>query len=519
LSARTPLSTPRAPLAPPRAVDEGRHRLRALGLGAAATLLYLVTAPAVPNLDGLGYLKLLPHNFAAGHLLFMPALRALSQLLGDGLHAGRLYDALLGGTGVVLTYSIARRLFHSLSDEEAALGASFAAGGLMLSYGYWSEANDVEAYAAAAVALLATVRFALSFSAHPSLGRAAATGALLGVAVLSHLTHVLLSVFVAAHLYTHARRHRWLPPAVGGASRAARALAAHPDAAFVVRGHDLGGAVRWVLTAQHGFVASGGPYRLADAVYGLAKALVWSPYLYEADASKLVGQLLLGLVPLGAFVVGLYTARRGLGRVDVPPLVWWSAPYALLGVAFFGADPERWIFVLPAGWIVAAALVLQLVRPARPALAVLAWVGLFNLATAVWPAHHDQWPRQKAEATAALLADGDLVLFPGHSWDEYVVFYGKAKVEPFPIAYYAARDGAAACWARLDREVQAARARHGRIFVVRVLDDGDQDPRGFWELGTVGVSRTFLKERIARVGKPTALSPLGGLTVTRLDPS
>jgi hypothetical protein len=389
----------------------------------------------------------------------------------------------------------------------------------MLSYGYWSEANDVEAYAAATVALLATVRLALSFTAHPTLGRAIATGALLGVAVLSHLTHVLLSLFVAAHLYAHAPRRRWLPPLVALATGGALALGAYAYAAFVVRGHDLPAAIRWILTAQHGFVASGGPYRLADAVYGLAKALIWSPYLYEADASKLVGQLLLGLVPLGAFLVGLVTARRGLARVDATPLVWWSAPYALLGVAFFGADPERWIFVLPAGWIVAAALVLQLVRPARPALAVLAWVGLFNLATAIWPAHHDQWPRQKAEATAALLHEGDLLLFPGHSWDEYVVFYGKPNVEPFPISYYAARDGAAACWARLDREVQAARARGGRIYVVRVLDDGDQDPRGFWELDTVGVSRTLLKERIARIGKPAPLQPLGGLTVTRLDPS
>ena len=79
------------------------HRHTALALGAAATLLYLLTAPAIPNLDGLGYIKLLPHNFAAGHLLFMPALRALTHLVGDGLRAGRLYDALLGGTGVGIT--------------------------------------------------------------------------------------------------------------------------------------------------------------------------------------------------------------------------------------------------------------------------------------------------------------------------------------------------------------------------------------------------------------------------------
>ena len=58
-------------------MSEALHRRTALGLGAAVTILYLVTAPAIPNLDGLGYLKLLPHNFAAGHLLYMPALRAL----------------------------------------------------------------------------------------------------------------------------------------------------------------------------------------------------------------------------------------------------------------------------------------------------------------------------------------------------------------------------------------------------------------------------------------------------------
>jgi hypothetical protein len=360
---------------------------------------------------------------------------------------------------------------------------------------------------------------ALSFAPHPTLGRALATGALLGVAVLSHLTHVLLCPFVAYYLFTHGERRRWLPPLLALATGGALALGAYAGAAFGVRHHDLHGAIRWVLTAQHGFVSGGGPYRFADAVYGFAKALVWSPYLYEADAQKLIGQFLLGLVPLGAFVVGLVTARRGLARVDAPALVWWIVPYALLGVAFFGSDPERWIFVLPAVWILAAALLLQLVRPARAAWPVLLWIGVFNLVTAVWPAHHDHWPRQKAEATAALLHDGDLVIFPGHSWDEYIVFYGKAHVEPFPVSYYAARDGAEACWARLDREAAEARARGGRLFVVRVLDDSDVDPRGFWELDSKGVSRALLKERVLRLGTPAPLTPIGGLSVTRLDPS
>lgn len=495
------------------------HRRRALGLGAAATLLYLVTAPAVPNLDGLGYVKLLPHNFAAGHLLFMPVLRALTRLVGDGLHAGRLYDALLGGTGVVLFYGIARRLLAAWSEDAATMGATFAACGLALSYGYWSEANDVEAYAAAMVALLATVRMALAFRATPTLGRAATVGALLGIAVLSHLSHVLLSFFVAAFLYRHARApRRWVAPAIALAVGGAMSMAGYAYAALVVRHHDLPAALKWIGTAQHGFVASGGPYRLADAVYGLAKAVVFSPWLYEADASKLIGQFLLGLVPVAALLVGALSKPRALERLDCFALAWWVAPYAALGIAFFGADPERWIFVLPAGWILAAACVLELARPARAAAAVLAWVGVFNLATAVWPAHRDHWPRQKAEATAALLGDGDLLIFPGHSWDEYVVFYGKAKVEPFPVSYYAARDGKAACWARLDKEIAAARARGGRVFAVRVFDDGDEDPRGFWELNTVGVSRAALKEELQHRLRPVTLVPLEGFSVTRLDP-
>ena len=113
--------------------------------------------------------------------------------------------------------------------------------------------------------------------------------------------------------------------------------------------------------------------------------------------------------------------------------------------------------------------------------------------------------------------DGDLLIFPGHSWDEYVVFYGKAKVEPFPVSYYAARDGLAACWTRLDKEVREARARGGRVFAVRVFDDADEDPRGFWELSTVGVSKPALKEQLGHIGAPTTLTPLVGFSVARLD--
>jgi hypothetical protein len=147
-------------------------------LGALAALLYLGTAPAVVNLDGLGYLKLLEHNFAAGHLLYMPLLRTVTWLAhGDGLRAGRVLNALLGGLGVVLVYHIAGALDPRRPTREWLPRATFAAAGLALSYAYWAQAADVETYALAMVALLALVRILLAYDAQPSPGRAAAANA------------------------------------------------------------------------------------------------------------------------------------------------------------------------------------------------------------------------------------------------------------------------------------------------------------------------------------------------------
>jgi hypothetical protein len=494
--------------------DAGADRGRALALGASATLLYLLTAPAVVNLDGLGYLKLLPHDFAAGHLLYMPVLRFATRVCGgDGPAAGRLVNALLGGTGIVLTYGIVRRL---VKDEAGRFAATFAAAGLALSYGYWSQGNDVEAYAAATVSLLSTVRLCLAYRAQPTLGRALAVGVLLGVSVLCHLTHVLVTPFVAAWLASRGRTrragrvHAAIAVAVGGAL----ALDVYAYAAFAVRGHDLAGAITWVRTAAHGFSYGGGPYKLADAIYGLAKSLVWSPYLYEADAQRLLGQFLLGLAPLVA-LAGLAIAHR---RQPLP-IEWrlgliWIGPYVILGVAFFGSDSERWLFVLPALWLVAATLVARLRSRARVAAVVLAYLAVLNLATAILPARRDTWTRTRAERIGRALHDGDLLVFPGHSWDEYVSWYAPVKIEPFPISYYAARDGVEACFARLAKEAQ--KAGSGHVYAIRVFDERDDDPRGFDQLEPVGLGRAHLRERLG-AGCQITRVPVDGVVLDRLD--
>jgi hypothetical protein len=484
-------------------------RRRALLLGALATLLYLATAPGVVNSDGLGYLKLLPHNFAAGHLLYMPLLRLATRLLGgDGLEAGRMCNALLGASGVVLFFGIVRRVTGDagLLAADARFAATVAAAGLALSYGYWVQASDVEAYAAAMVALLTTVRFALAYQRRPSLPRAIFVGIALGVAVLFHLTHVCLSLFVVAAL-SRRRLHALTALVTGGAL----SLAVYAYAALGVRGHDLDGAIRWVATASHGFHSTGGLYRFSDALYGLSKAIVWSPYLYEADAQKLIGQFVLGLLPLLALLIAWQLRPRP--SLDGKLAIAWALPYTLLGIFFFGSDSERWLFVLPIGWLHAGVLAAGSARRTRTAAVMLVWVGAFNLFTGVGPAHRDTEWKQRAESVAAQLSDGDTVIFPGHSWDEYISFYGKKKLWPVPLVYYAARDGVDEGWQRFEREVANALMRGGRIYAVRIFD-GDGDPRGWQELQLLGVDRARVRSRLSEGLTPVPIDA----KLVRLDP-
>jgi hypothetical protein len=499
--------------------NSGRDRLIALSLAAAASVLYLVTAPGVVNLDGLGYLKLLPHNFAAGHLLYMPLLRGAVQLLGgDPLRIGRLVNALLGGTGVLLTYDLARRVAPLRADRRFV--AIVAAVGLMVSYGYWAQGNDVEVYALATVALLAVVRVGLPLRTRPSLGRTVALGVVTGLAVLCHLTHVLCIGFVVTVCLEdpRGRRHGITAAFVALSIAVAIALAAYAYAAMVVRGQHLDGAIRWVLTAQHGFHEHPGAYAFAQATYGLARSLVWSPYLYEADAPRLLGQFLFGLAPILGLIVLARRHGRALSGLPLRAFVALGAPYAAFALVFFGADPERWIFILPLLWIVAAVLVDALGQRRLVAAVVVGSLLLLNLFTAIGP-QRTSWKRHLAEVAAAPLADGDLVVFPGHDWDEYISYYARAHVEPFPISYYAARDGVAAMWARFDKELAAMNARGGHLYVARVFDDArdvSDEPAGYVELRGLGVSRAILRDTLGRRFIVEPLPTSDGVSVVRL---
>jgi hypothetical protein len=350
----------------------------------------------------------------------------------------------------------------------------------------------------ATVALLATVRLAIAYALSPTWSRALAAGALLGGAVLCHLTHVVLAPFVAAVIVVHApsRRRGLAMATVALALGGALVVGAYGWAALVVRGHDLAGALRWIATAAHGFRESGGLYRIGDAIYGLSKSLVYAPYAFEGDAPRLLTLFVAGLLPLGALALLV-----GEHHALLPSRLWrigllWVGPYAVLGLLFFGSDSERWIFVLPALWLIAGAMATRLPQRGRAAAFVVAYLALVNWAAAIGPARVDHAIEQRVAEIAPALRDGDVVVFPGHGWDEYVWLYGRARIEPFPVSYYAARDGIDAAIERLRRDVARVESAGGRAVTVRLLVPWDGDGRGFDELRLLGVDRDALERRL-----------------------
>jgi hypothetical protein len=148
--------------------------------------------------------------------------------------------------------------------------------------------------------------------------------------------------------------------------------------------------------------------------------------------------------------------------------------------------------------------------------ALVAYLALTNAATAIGPARTEVWDRTRADVATALMRDDDLVLFPGHSWDEYIGFYTGTRIIPFPLSYYAGRDGKDSMIARLDREVKKARARGAHVYAVRLYDDKD-DVRGFYELDTLGLPRPALLELLARFEAVPLATTEPKVTVWRLD--
>src|SRR5262249_2157277 len=213
---------------------------------------------------------------------------------------------------------------------------------------------------------------------------AAASGLFMGLAILFHVENVLFALPALLLM------RRSAVPAL-----AVCALVVGGAYALVLPAH----GAAWLSGASHGLHYPLRPTTPAIAFYGACKALVYSPYPYEASWTRVLGQFAVGALVLA----WLLWARRG-ARLPLPRAVVlaWLVPYALVGCAFYASDAERWTFLLPLAWLAASA------RPRR-ALAVAA--ALVVATAGVWlPTARDATLRTRAQAPARLLQ-------PGHGSD------------------------------------------------------------------------------------------------------
>ena len=426
---------------------------------AAALLLFLLCAPPLPNGDGVGYVRAARYaQLAPGHPAFVPLLR----LLGEPLVAhAQWLSALCAALGVALV---------------AWRASAWAAAGLAASWCYLISGADIEVYAVATLLLIAVLVVKQRWL----------KAVLAGIAIWFHLEHVMVLPFILVECGI-----------AGAALTATLGASFYAVCAFgVMKLHGLREAMHWVFSSSHGFrdPAWKAP---AAAIYGAARTVAYASYPYESPVGMVVMQALVGgmAVAIVMFAARHEPAPLGLSRRAVWALV---IPYTIFGLMFFPSDPERWIFLLPLFWMWAAP---ALARARGLAVAGLAILLVYNVSIGVRPLL-DPTPRLRVQEARKVIREGDLVIGPGHGWDEYLdLFEPMPKdAELFLVAYHAGKDGPDAALEHIRR---AAPLAH-RVVLVRFYEDAD--PQGWKELNVLGVSAKRIKEA-AGAGQVERLAP------------
>lgn len=452
--------------------------------------LYWALAPAVINGDGIGYLKQIQGSkLAPGHLAYLPLLRLVAQIwphqrLLDLVPPFRALSLICSLITLALVYSMARQ---ALSRQPALLVTAL----LGLSHSFLRSATEVEAYAPALTCAVASLWAARRSSVRDGLQWAPLfAGLCAGIALHLHLTLALLVFPLVCLLWRLKPGHRALALATALGGMGAAALI---HLALVMRhlGHtDISTALTWLHAADHGVPYPRPWLAPLTALWGICRSLVHAPYPYQAPVLLVAGLTVVG----AAAWIALLLLRR---TSTAPPalegraLLCWCLPFVGFALAFFPSDTERWLFIMPA-------LVLYLgpftgPGPLRwkavPAwLAVVAVVALANLGSYHLPAALDRGPLDRAAAVDQYLHPGDLLISPGHGWDELIGLSARRSAQHFILVY---ETGAARSLPRAIKSMHWAIRRQlrtgGRVLVAR-LQGHKQDRRGFSELGWFGLS-------------------------------
>ncbi len=479
---------------------------------------YWLLSPAGVNGDGIGYLNQISgQGLSPGHPGYLPLLRVVAALAPRGTPLElapwlRLISVCCAAGALWLFFDACARVTHS----PGAVVATALLGG---SHAFFRSATEIEAYAPAALCAVATLWAMIRHRQSPRVRYAVVAGAAAGLAVAMHLTLALLALPVATALARSGRggwRHALMALAV---------LAAVAGGIFALalgtRGvADPAGAWAWLAAADHGM-----PYRHdlltpLRGLWGLCRALVHSPYPYEAPMARVI--LLTGVGAASWFVLAwlrwrpvvLLPHRAPLDRLT---LLAWIAPLAAFALYFYPSDTERWIFVLPAILLyLAPALGHRLADGKRgPSITVAGLVLVCNAAIYQLPAAMDTDSVSRAALVDRLVSEKDLVVSPGHGWDELIGLSVQRPARRYTLVFHAGvLGGVGPAEARMHRQIRATFRSGARVYAARLRDRNDR--RGFKELQWFGLSEEGYLDLFRRYGvKGTGMVGLWEMTLKK----
>ena len=488
-------------------------------------LLYWLLSPAGINGDGIGYLNQLQLDvLAPGHPGYLPLLRLVAahyphQTLIELAPALRLLSVFCAVLALGLFHDSCRRVAH-------APGAMLATALLGGSHAFWRSATEIEAYAPAVLCTTATlwalIRLREALASEEHLWRrepyAVLAGLMGGLAVSFHLTLGLLALPVGLELL---RGRRWRCTLWGlGALGLAIAL---PLWWALSQQAPTGPAAawNWLLAADHGM-----PYRHSmltplKGLWGLCRSLVHAPYPYEASMPGVVVLTVVGAICWSVLCYVRWHPPRPLKLRSWAPDRWlltaWIVPLSLFALYFYPSDSERWIFVLPPLllWL-APALGHRLADGRRgPTTTVTRLVVLCNVASFQLPLALDRSGVERAALVDRLAAPGDLVISPGHGWDELVGLGTRRPAQRFPLVYHAGTSGLGPALVEMHRRIQRTLTSGSRVWAARLRDK--EDRRGFKELQWFGLRPQDFVDQLLRYEVRPA--PMMGVWEIRLSSS
>lgn len=469
------------------------RRARAID-GVLAGLLLIALwqlQPVMPDGDGLAHaLRAIYSTYLDGidvkHPLYAAFLRVISQisvLVGLRPHTIELlsFSSHLAAVGIFLL--LARHLYPMFMTKTI---ATLSAAGVVVSYGLLSRGSTIEVYAPALCADVGLLAFILKSTARPAAFGMIA-GVLFLVALGFHVTNILIAPLVVALLIYRVGRNRAVFTVMIFGATVSVGLLFFVMSLLAARGLSLWPPDILALAPK------GDPQppmsllvRLGRAVYGMARTIGYLPPVRELTPA-FGGAYIAASVTVG--VALFYLAWRGqfLRRRDYIPLFGvlaiGSFPFILMGIYYFPSDPERWLFLLPIGWLVIG-LIIANGSEGRQARVPSPVIGLTVLVVCITAYNaYELFPQTRVnrdllglqELTSRVSTD-DLVISPGGINSRIYEFF-LAPHPPFrnlTIVELVARYGSDRqnLEGELQRQIHETFAQGHRVYVHRLINEG-----------------------------------------------